>query len=134
MMKEIMEFIKEAKMFFIATLEAGQPRVRPFGELLYFNERLFFNTGKTKDVYKQLVQHPKIECCSFNKGQWIRVKAKAVENYDQHVLKAMLDSQPAVARRYKDQLENFAIFELTDIDARLYKNGGCITLYEDSKN
>ena len=53
-MEEIVKFLKEAETYYLATVEGDQPRVRPFGTAHIFEGKLYIQTGKKKDVSKQL--------------------------------------------------------------------------------
>lgn len=118
-MERIVNMIKEAGMFFLATMEGDQPRVRPFGELLYEQGRLYMNTGNMKAVYHQLKQCPKIELCAFVKGKWLRLSANAIEQESEELKQAMLTAQPSVAKLYQGKEDELVIFELTDVKARI---------------
>ena len=76
-MEKIYEFLKAAGTYYLATVEGDQPRVRPFGTIDLFEGRLYIQTGKVKDVSKQIHANPKIEICAFKDGVWLRVAAKA---------------------------------------------------------
>ncbi|MDR2843328.1 MAG: pyridoxamine 5'-phosphate oxidase family protein, partial [Candidatus Symbiothrix sp.] len=77
-MQEVHDFLKKCGTYFIATVEGDQPRVRPFGTVNIFDGKLYIQTGKKKDVAKQIAQNPKIEICAFDgAGQWIRIQAVA---------------------------------------------------------
>lgn len=122
-MREIVDFFKEAGKFFLATNEDGQPRVRPFGELLLYKENIYFNTNCKKKVYKQLKDNPKVELCSFSKGKWMRVQAVVVEDKDIKVKQLMLESQPAVKKMYEGKEEILVVFKLKQVQAYLYQFG-----------
>lgn len=42
-MKEVYEFLKKCGVYYLATVEGDQPRVRPFGTIDLFENRLSFN-------------------------------------------------------------------------------------------
>ena len=65
-MKEVYDFLKSAGTYFLATVEGDQPRVRPFGTIDVFEDKLYIQTGKVKDVSKQIHANPKVEICAFN--------------------------------------------------------------------
>ena len=69
----------EAKVFFLATVDGDKPRVRPFGAINIFEDKLYFQTGKIKDVSKQLDINPNVEICGFTDGEWIRLEGKLVK-------------------------------------------------------
>ena len=72
-MEEVVKFLKEAETYYLATVDGDQPRVRPFGTAHIFEGKLYIQTGKKKDVSKQLHANPKAELCAFKDGEWIRI-------------------------------------------------------------
>ena len=48
-MKETYDFLKECGTFYLATVDDDKPRVRPFGALNIYNDRLYIQTGKIKN-------------------------------------------------------------------------------------
>ena len=78
-MEEVEKFLKEAETYYLATVEGDQPRVRPFGTAHIFEGKLYIQTGKKKDVSKQLHANPKAELCAFKGGDWIRVAGELEE-------------------------------------------------------
>ena len=79
-MKRVEEFLKEAGTYYLATVDGDQPRVRPFGTVNVFEDKLYIQTGKVKDVSKQLHANPKAEICAFKNGEWLRVAGTLVED------------------------------------------------------
>lgn len=79
-MKEVYEFLKKCDTYYLATIDGDQPRVRPFGTVNIFENKLYIQTGKKKSVSKQMKKNPKIEICGMNGNQWIRVQAVAIED------------------------------------------------------
>ena len=53
-MKETWEFLKNSGVYYLATVDGDQPRVRPFGVAEIFEDKLYIQTGKSKDVSKQI--------------------------------------------------------------------------------
>lgn len=60
-MKGVPDFLKGAGTFYIATVDGDQPRVRPFGAVCEFEGKLYITTNNKKDVFKQMLNNPKIE-------------------------------------------------------------------------
>ena len=79
-MKNVFDFLKEAGIYYLATVEGDQPRVRPFGTILIYEDKLYIQTGKSKPVSKQLAANPKAELCAFKKGAWVRVAGELVND------------------------------------------------------
>lgn len=99
-MKEIDEFLKKCRVFHVATVEDGQPRVRPFGAHLLMDGRLYFCTGNHKKVYAQLRENPKLEICAYCEGEWLRLSGEAVFEDNKAVKNAMLAAAPERARLF----------------------------------
>ena len=78
-MKRVLDFLKKAGVYYLATVEGDQPRVRPFGTVNEFEGKLYIQTGKVKPTSKQLAANPKAEICAFADGAWIRVACELVE-------------------------------------------------------
>ena len=54
-MKEVYDYLKRVGDYYLATVDAeGKPRVRPFGTIDLFEGKLYFQTGASKDVSKQM--------------------------------------------------------------------------------
>ena len=66
---EVCEFLKAAGTYYLATTDGDQPHVRPFGTAHIFEGRLYIQTGKSKDVAKQLDANPKFEISGMVKEQ-----------------------------------------------------------------
>ncbi len=69
-MKEVQEFLKECGVYFLATSEDNIPHVRPFGTAEIFENKLYIQTGKKKDVSKQIAKNPNVELCAYKDGKW----------------------------------------------------------------
>ena len=76
-MERVVKFLKDAEVYYLATVEGDQPMVRPFGTAHIFEGKLYIQTGKVKDVSKQLLANPKAEICAFKNGEWIRKIGRA---------------------------------------------------------
>ena len=79
-MQEVYDFLKAAETYYLATVEGDQPRVRPFGTYVLFEDKLYIQTGKVKPVSKQMEANPKVEICAFKDGTWLRVAAEVVRD------------------------------------------------------
>ena len=105
-MERVVQFLKEAQTYYLATVEGDQPRVRPFGTVLVYDEKLYIQTGKVKPVSKQLAANPKAEICAFKGGKWLRVSGELV-NDDNHDIKvAMLEKMPSLKAMYSADDDN----------------------------
>ena len=122
-MKEVYEFLKKCGAYFIATIDGDHPRVRPFGTLDIFEDRLYIQTGKVKKVSRQINRNPNIEICGMKDGKWIRVEAVAVEDDRIEAKQHMLDSFPELKHMYKADDDNTQVFYLKDATATISSFG-----------
>ena len=105
-MKKVYDFIKKCGTYYLATVDGDQPRVRPFGTILLFEDKLYIQTGKSKDVSKQIQANPKAEICCFGEGTWLRVAGELVRDERKEVKKAMLDDYPELRGMYSEDDDN----------------------------
>lgn len=82
-MSKIGEFLKEAGIFFLATADGDQPKLRPLGAFLDKDGKIIFGVGDFKNVYKQLKANPLCEVVACKQdGHWLRYTGKAVFESD----------------------------------------------------
>ena len=105
-MDEVYEFLKKCGIFYIATVEGDKPRVRPFGVVNIFEGKLYIQTGKSKNVSKQIQINPNVEICGFMDGKWIRLEGKAVRDDRREAKKSMLDANPELRSMYSEDDDN----------------------------
>ncbi len=113
-MKRVEQFLKEAGTYYLATVEEDQPRVRPFGTAHIFEGKLYIQTGKVKDVSKQLHANPKAEICAFKDGEWLRVAGELVEDDRVEARQSMLDAYPSLQKMYAADDGNTEVFYFKD--------------------
>lgn len=102
----VAQFLRDAQTYYLATVEGDQPRVRPFGTVLLYGGRLYIQTGKSKDVSKQLARNPKAELCAFKDGVWLRIAGELVNDDDRAVKVAMLEQYPELQAMYSADDDN----------------------------
>ena len=112
-MEEILEFLKKAGTYYLATVEGDQPRVRPFGTAELFEGRLYIQTGKVKPVSHQLHANPKAELCAFLDGKWLRVSGELLPDERIEAKKHMLDAYPTLRRMYDEKDDNTEVLYFT---------------------
>lgn len=101
-MERVCQFLKDAQVYYVATVEGDQPRVRPFGTAHIFEGKLYIQTGKVKSVSKQLAVNPKAEICAFHDGRWLRLSGELIEDDRVEAKKSMLDAYPDLRRMYDE--------------------------------
>ncbi|MCR5650376.1 MAG: pyridoxamine 5'-phosphate oxidase family protein [Lachnospiraceae bacterium] len=109
-MERTAKFLKEAGTYYLATVDKDQPRVRPFGTVNIFEGKLYIQTGKAKDVSKQIHANPKVEISAFKDGRWIRLSGELVEDDRREARASMLDAYPDLRRMYSEDDGNTEVF------------------------
>ena len=116
-MREVYEFLKNCGVYYLATVEGDQPRVRPFGTIEIFENKLYIQTGRKKDVAKQLYANPKAEIVSCKGIEWLRITCKLIENDDRNIRVKMLEKMPSLRAMYNEDDGNMTMFEIKDAKA-----------------
>lgn len=119
-MKTVYDFLKKCQTYYLATVENDQPRVRPFGTIDLFEDKLYIQTGKVKNVSKQMAKNPKVEICAFDGSSWIRIEAVAVNDDRTEAKQHMLDNYPSLRQMYKADDDNTQVLYLKDATATFY--------------
>lgn len=123
--KEILEFLNSNPIFHIATADGDTPHVR--GMLLYRADEngIVFNTGKIKDLYRQLNKNPRVELC-FNNGIFenlIQVRiAGTVEALDDLDLKKEIVAKREFLRPWVEKVgyDQLAVYVLKNGQATVW--------------
>lgn len=116
-MERTLKFLKEAGTYYLATVDGDQPRVRPFGTVNEFEGKLYIQTGKKKDVSKQLHANPKAEICAFMNGEWIRVACELIADDRREPKVSMLDAYPNLKGMYSADDDNTEVLYMKDATA-----------------
>lgn len=119
-MERVAKFLKDAGTYYLATVEGDQPRVRPFGTVNIFEGKLYIQTGKVKNVSKQLMANPKAEICAFKNGEWVRVSGELIEDDRVEARQSMLDAYPNLQKMYKADDGNTQVFYFRNATATFY--------------
>ena len=123
-MRRVCDFLKEAGVYYLATVEDNQPRVRPFGTAHIFEDKLYIQTGKVKPCAKQLLANPKAELCAFHNGAWVRIACELVEDDRVEARKSMLDAYPNLRGMYDENDGNTLVLYMKNATATFASFGG----------
>lgn len=115
----VCEFLQKAETYYLATVDGDQPHVRPFGTAHIFEDRLYIQTGKKKDVAHQLKANPKIEISGMTGGKWIRLQAEAVLDERIEAQQSMLDANPGLKDMYAAGDGNTEVYYLKNAKATI---------------
>lgn len=122
--ERVCQFLDEAKTYYLATVEGDQPRVRPFGTALVYEGKLYIQTGKVKNVSKQLAANPKAEICAFAGGRWLRVAGELINDDRIGPKAAMLEKMPSLKAMYSAEDDNTQVLYFKDATATFCSFGG----------
>lgn len=109
-MERVCKFLKDAGVYYLATMEGDHPRVRPFGTAHIFEGKLYIQTGKVKPTSRQLLSNPKAEICAFHNGTWVRIAGELVEDDRVEARRSMLDAYPDLRSMYDENDGNTQVF------------------------
>lgn len=118
-MEKVYEFLKKCGTFYLATMDGNQPRVRPFGAIEVFENKLYIITGKVKNVSKQMEANPKIEISGMADGKWIRIEAEAIDDDRLEARQYMLSAYPSLQGMYKADDGNMQVLYLKNVKATI---------------
>lgn len=120
-LETVYRFLKEAKVYYLATVDGDQPRVRPFGTVLVFEGRLYIQTGRKKNVSKQIARNGKVELCAFlpQKKCWLRLSGVLVDDDRREAKQAMLDAYPSLKKMYSADDANTQVLYFTNAAATI---------------
>ena len=113
------EFLKKCGTYYLATVEGDQPRVRPFGTAEIFEGKLYIQTGKVKNVYKQLLANPKAEICAYSGMEWIRIACELIPDDRVEAKKDMLDKNPSLRGMYSETDDNTIVLYMRNAHATI---------------
>ena len=123
-MERVYNFLKEAGVYYLATVEGDQPRVRPFGTANIFEGKLYIQTGKVKPCSKQLAANPKAEICAFAGGKWIRIAGELIDDDRFEAKKSMLDAYPNLRGSYSEDDGNTQVLYFKNATATISSFAG----------
>ena len=115
--EKVSAFLEECGTYFLATAEGDQPRVRPFGTILVYEDKLYIQTGKVKPVSHQLAVNPKAEICAFKDGRWLRISGSLVNDDRVEVKTAMLEKYPSLRAMYSPEDDNTQVLYFLGAEA-----------------
>jgi uncharacterized pyridoxamine 5'-phosphate oxidase family protein len=118
-MSKINDFLTEAGVFYLATVDGDQPKLRPLGAHLEADGKVLFGVGDFKAVYRQLSANPKCEIAAAKPdGHWLRYTGTAVFETDPKYAEMMLDMMPQLRSIYNDETGNkMMVFHLENAKA-----------------
>ena len=118
--KKVFEFLEKAGTFYLATVEGDQPRVRPYGAMLHFEDKIYIMAFGKTNATRQIAANQKAEICAF-KGQTLRIECKLVEDNRPEVGRALIAKMPILKDALGENCENGVMYYLKDAMADFFK-------------
>jgi uncharacterized pyridoxamine 5'-phosphate oxidase family protein len=112
-MNKTTDLLKQAKTFYVATVEGDQPRVRPFGAVAEMDGKTYIAMNNTKKVFQQLMSNPKAEICGMIGGNWFRISCVLVRDNKNDARAEFLKQSPIPMYKADDGI--FEIFYMTEV-------------------
>ena len=122
-MNRTFKFFRDAGTFYLATVDGNQARVRPFGAVCLYNNRLYICTNNTKRCFKQMMENPNVEISAMVGDQWIRLEGVVARDQSKEAKKAMLDANPVLQNMYSADDDIFEVLYFKKGTARFYSFG-----------
>lgn len=118
---DVYKFLKQNRTYYLATVDGDQPRVRPFGTALLFEGKLYIQTGRKKNVSKQIGKNGKVElCCYDGSSRWLRLTGTLVDDNRREAKAAMLDAHPGLKKMYSPDDNNTQVLYFKNAEAVFY--------------
>ena len=117
--KKVDEFIKEAGVFFLASVDGNQAKCRPLGFHMLIDDKIYFGVGTFKEVWKQMQENPKIEIVALNpeKDKFLRYYGIATEDDNPELVEKTFEIIPEIGDVYKENGWKMGIFYIDDATA-----------------
>lgn len=115
--EKVDKYLEEAKMFFLATADGDQPKCRPLGLHILYDDKIYFGIGDFKEVYNQMQSNPKVEIVASKGEDILRYYGVAKFEDNPEVLdicwKILVDLKPL----YDENGWNMKLFYIDDATA-----------------
>ena len=123
-METVFNYLSEAGLYYLATIDGDQPRVRPFGSLCKYDGNIYIATSNQKDVFKQIEAHPKVEICASTGREWMRISCELEFDSRAEIKDAMLEALPQLKDVYPPGENRFTAFKLKNATAKFESLSG----------
>jgi uncharacterized pyridoxamine 5'-phosphate oxidase family protein len=124
-MKEILDFLTDVKIFYLATESGGTPHVRPMGFVMEYQNKLTFSTSNEKAMFRQLSENPNVEIsCVDSDRNTLRIRGRAVVCTTEDAQRKAFEITPFLSSIYSVGDGRFELFYLEDIKAECFTISG----------
>ena len=118
--RKVYDFLENAGTFYLATVEGDQPRVRPYGAMMFRDNKIYIMAFGQTNATRQIASNTTAELCAF-KGQTLRIECRLMEDNRPEVQKALTEKMPALKPLLGENGENGVMYYLKDAKADFFK-------------
>jgi uncharacterized pyridoxamine 5'-phosphate oxidase family protein len=112
-MEEVIQFLRDHKVFYLATSQGDQPRVRPMGFVMDYEGKLSFCTNNKKEMFKQMKANPKVEIsAAAPDGKTLRITGVVGFNPSMDAKVKALEIMPELKSMYAPGDGVFEVFHI----------------------
>ena len=121
-MQRVYDFLKEAKVYYLATMDGDQARVRPFGTINLYDGKLYIMTKNRKHVSDQMKANPKVELTAMRGDDWVRITCEAHLDTRHEAVVSMVEAHPHLAPFYRVDDPDVEVFYLAKAQATIFSS------------
>lgn len=121
-MQRVHDFLKEAKVYYLATMDGDQARVRPFGTINLYDGKLYIMTKNRKHVSDQMKANPKVELTAMRGDDWVRITCEAHLDTRHEAVVSMVEAHPHLAAFYRADDPDVEVFYLAKAQATIFSS------------
>ena len=127
-MIETFKFLKEnTKVNYVATIDGDRPSLRPFGDPVLFDNKIYIITNKQKNVSKQIEKNNNVCIVAYDDERWIRINCKLIDDSNN------IDAKKAVLEEFDWAEEAGYTLDNPDFQV-LYIANAETTIYDEDGN
>ncbi len=120
--EKVNNFLEECGVFYLASEDGDQAKVRPLGLHFVYNDKVYFGVGTAKEVYKQITENPKVEIAATkpDASLWIRYYGEAEFDDDPVLLEKVFETIPDLKQIYNEETGlTLGVFSLANATAEI---------------
>ena len=122
-MNETFKFLKEnTKVNYVATINGDKPSLRPFGDPIMFDNKIYVLTKKYKNVSKQISINNSVCIVAYDGKNWIRINCELIDDSDNiEVKNAIIDEFDwAIDDGFTLDNPDFQVLYMRNVEATIY--------------
>ena len=126
-MDKTFDFLKnKTQVNFVATIDGDRPSLRPFGDPVLFDGKIYVLTNAKKNVAKQIAANNHVCIVAYDGTDWIRINCELVDDSDNIEAKKAIIAEFEWAEEagYTLDAPDFKAFYLANATATIYNEEG----------